>query len=217
MPDTSIRADGLPTGWTVYAVLTRNSDGYVWNGSTWVTFAVANLSTYAVSMSESPASSGRYACTFPSGADAGNYSWTVSKRVGGSPATSDPMVGGGESYWDGTGFGAAPALLPEIPPPGYGNLSGINGTVQVNQDFGGVGALSAIDPTGRGIGGATVTAYLAADYSADGRNATVQAQVTTTGSGQWQTAMLLQADETYTLLYSNRGYLPNPVNIDTPA
>lgn len=122
---------------------------------------------------------------------------------------SDTAIGTGTSYWSGTTFGGSQATLPTTPPTGYGNLSG-TGSIVVNQDYGGTGNLSAIDATGKGIGGATVTAFLTSDYNANGRNATPLAQVTTTASGQWQTGMLLSANQ-YTMLFSDRGYLPNPV------
>lgn len=214
MPDTTLRLR-YPTGANLYTQIEGGTG--IWNGTAYVAFANSGWATYATSTPETPPGSGRYVCQFPLTSPAGNYSWAMYLGAGGTPAVGDVPVGTGSGYWDGTTFGGASMVtgsvsLPTVPPTGYGNLSGTTGTVIITQDYGGVGELSATDVYGAGIGGATVTAFLAADWATNGRNATPKAQVTTTASGQWATGMILGLGS-YVLLYSDRGYKENPVTI----
>lgn len=94
------------TGETVYAVL-RNSVGELWNtaGAAFEVFNASNWSDYDIAVSEQGAT-GYYTGNFPS-VSAGSYSLEVRKRAGGSPATTDSIVGAGSLLWDGaalTGF-----------------------------------------------------------------------------------------------------------------
>jgi len=92
------------TGATLYAVL-RNSAGQVvkqTDGSV-VDFANANLGDYDFPLTETPASSYRYAGEFACDT-VGWYAMEVSVQAGGSPALTDLMVGvsPGYTYWDGS-------------------------------------------------------------------------------------------------------------------
>lgn len=89
-----------PTGATLYALL-FNSVGQVWNGSSFETFADANLGNYDLALTEQGTASGFYAGDMPA-VSAGVYGFAVRLRVGGSPAVSDPTVGAGTIQWSGT-------------------------------------------------------------------------------------------------------------------
>jgi hypothetical protein len=105
MADTTIRLSLGITGWTVYTRL-KTEAGLIWQttSSTYVAYVVANVANYALAMPETPAASGDYASTMPTGSASGNYTWTHYKRVGGSAAIGDPVVGTGGAYWDGARF-----------------------------------------------------------------------------------------------------------------
>jgi hypothetical protein len=108
MPDTKIRLPlGIP-GWTLYTRL-RNEAGQIWDSvaGAMVAYVVADVARYQLAMPETPAGSGDYESTMPVGLPAGRYTWAHYRRVGGSPAISDPLVGAGGDTWDGTSFGAA--------------------------------------------------------------------------------------------------------------
>lgn len=87
------------TGKNVYA-LVRNATGSIWNGSAFVAYATANLSTYALTLTEQGTASAYYAGTFPAVA-AGVYNLVAYERAGGSPAEGDPLIATGEMHWDG--------------------------------------------------------------------------------------------------------------------
>lgn len=102
-----------PTGATLYAVLVNNA-GSVWNGSAFdSTPTSGEWTTYAITMAEG-GTTGYYKGDMPA-ASAGAYSYRVHNRVGGSAATTDPIVWVGEVQWDGTAIlplsGLAAALL----------------------------------------------------------------------------------------------------------
>ena len=82
--------------------LVWNAAGQVWNGAAFVAYVTANLNTYAQTMTE-VSTSGRYHGTFPAAiaADA-FYNIVILDRAGGVLAESDPAVGGGDLWWDGT-------------------------------------------------------------------------------------------------------------------
>src|SRR4051812_8943838 len=94
-----IRAHYL-TGKTLYAVVLRASDGQVWNGSSFESLLTANWSTYAVTMTEQ-STTGFYYGTFPVVA-VGLYDVWIYWRSGGSPATTDVLVGQQNEDWSGT-------------------------------------------------------------------------------------------------------------------
>lgn len=94
-----IQVDYAQTGKTLYALII-NSSGQIWNGSAFETIASANWTTYAVTMTEK-STTGIYTGTFPVVAS-GLYSVSLRERVGGSPATTDPLVGASEMNWSGT-------------------------------------------------------------------------------------------------------------------
>jgi hypothetical protein len=95
------------TGKNVYA-LVRNATAAVWNGTSFVTYATANLSTYALSLTEQGTASGYYAVSFPAVA-AGIYNVAAFERAGGSPAEGDLLIATGDLHWDGN------VVIPRLP------------------------------------------------------------------------------------------------------
>jgi len=87
------------SGATLYAVV-RNSAGQLWNGSAFEAYTAANWTTYAVTMTEQGAS-GFYVGNFPVTVK-GVYNVEARQRAGGSPAVTDPPVGGGSVQWNGS-------------------------------------------------------------------------------------------------------------------
>lgn len=102
--DTTLRLR-YPTSATLYTQI-EAPDGTFWNGSAFAAFSVASWATFATSTPETPASSGRYVCQFPTSAAAGSYTWATYLRGGGSPVSTDVCVGSGSGYWDGATFGS---------------------------------------------------------------------------------------------------------------
>ena len=88
------------SGLTAYAFL-RDSTGAIWNGSSFVSFNVANWATYVLSMTEQP-SSGFYSCAFPSAISQGRYYIAIHAQISGSPAALDDVIGQGSANWDGS-------------------------------------------------------------------------------------------------------------------
>lgn len=82
----------------------RNSSGQLWNGSTFETFSLGNLASYANAFTEQ-AAMGYYTFTFPASVPAGLYSVQIKKRTGASPAQDDLTVGSQTlPPWDGDEF-----------------------------------------------------------------------------------------------------------------
>lgn len=97
------------TGRNLYAVI-RSAVGTVWNGTTFVTYNGANWTTYAVALTEQ-GTSGYYVGTFPTVAS-GVYNLEVRDRLGGSPATTDTIIGAGFIEWSGSSVVALSSRQP---------------------------------------------------------------------------------------------------------
>jgi hypothetical protein len=95
-----------PAGATLYAHVVR-ADGQVWNGSAFEAPAAANWATYAVTVTEQ-STTGYYYGTMPAVA-AGLYDVFFLLRAGGSPATTDALVGQAGLNWNGSADSAAVA------------------------------------------------------------------------------------------------------------
>lgn len=100
MADTTL-VTSLSAGWTVYTQIT-NAAGEIWNGSAYVTYSVGSWATYATSTPET--STGVYTCQFPLASPVDQYTWTVYRQLGASPASTDPAVSQPVPLytWDGT-------------------------------------------------------------------------------------------------------------------
>jgi hypothetical protein len=97
---SEIRAGAL-TGSILYAHV-LNAAGKRWNGSSFETYAAANYSTYAITMTEQ-GSSGMFFGTFPTSIPtAANYEYVVYIANGASGAEGDSVVGTGNVDWNGT-------------------------------------------------------------------------------------------------------------------
>lgn len=208
MPDTTIRLR-YPTGATLYTQIEGGAG--IWNGTAYTSFSNASWSSYATATPETPSGSGRYVCQFPASSPPGNYSWSVYLLAGGSPALGDVAIGSGSGYWDGTTFGGASsvtegveAVLPAVPPLGYGPIG--TGSIAVNQDYPTPGNLTfRVSPTGPGIAGALVRAYLASEYAFNPNTAPIRGQTLTLDSGAWSNAINLDPAD-YVIAFSAPGY-----------
>lgn len=90
------------TAQTLYATL-HNSSGQVWNtsGQAFENFNSAHWSLYATSLTEqSP--TGYYSAAFPSQILGGKYTEVFYQQATGAPLTTDPVIGSGSIYWNGT-------------------------------------------------------------------------------------------------------------------
>lgn len=151
--DTTIRTR-YPTGKTLYTQIESGSG--VWNGTAYETFATADWGLYATSTPETPASSGRYVCQFPTSSAAGNYAWVVYLQSGGTPATTDTPIASGSSYWDGTTFGGTSAVTGDVSGKVLGSGSGSISGVGVQVANGG-GAIVVHQGTAQAGGASTIT------------------------------------------------------------
>ncbi len=84
-----------PAGFTLYAVLRRNADGYIWDvgDSAWEaigTWNDARVDACDIAMTDK--SGGFYTVAFPT-TSAGNYGVIVFLQAGGSPDTTDAILG----------------------------------------------------------------------------------------------------------------------------
>lgn len=208
MADTTLRLR-YPTGKTLYTQIEAPA-GTVWNGTAYATFTVASWTTFASATPETPASSGRYVCQFPTSSAPGSYSWATYLQAGASAASTDVCVGTGSGVWDGTTFGSATATLPSPAPLTYGPVG--TGSVAVSQDYPTTGSLAFRTSGGQGIGGAIVRAYLASEYSGSPNTATIRGQTITLDSGAWANNMLLDP-AAYTLVFQAPGYQTTAVSL----
>lgn len=90
------------TDWTVYAII-RDFVGQVWNGSSWEAYNTGNLGNYDIPMTEQGTASGFYVADFPATIAAAPhgkpYGITAYRRLGGSPAEGDTVLGVDEIAW----------------------------------------------------------------------------------------------------------------------
>jgi hypothetical protein len=117
-----------PAGATLYAHVVR-ADGQVWNGSAFEAPAAANWATYAVTVTEQ-GTTGYYYGTMPAVA-AGLYDVFFLLRAGGSPATTDALVGQAGLNWNGSADSAAVADA-----SGRVDVGKVAGTAQTARDLG---------------------------------------------------------------------------------
>jgi hypothetical protein len=102
------------SGATLYALVWA-TDGTVRDvvHTAWDSFLVADLADYALTLSESPSGSYRFAATVPSGLTADRwYTLELYEQVGATPAIGDLLVSRLVRYWNGTIF---------TPQPDYAN------------------------------------------------------------------------------------------------
>jgi hypothetical protein len=90
----------------IYAILRKAADDTVWNGSSFVTWSDANITSYAITLTSRGGD--LFTADFPSGVSAGSYSVYYYKRAGVNPATTDDFLGGRELYWNGDAVTSSP-------------------------------------------------------------------------------------------------------------
>lgn len=91
---------GGPSGGTLYAIIRRESDSFVWNGSAFVAWNNADIATYDVPLTDRGGD--YYSADFPSAIAAGNYFVSYWEQAGATPATDDLKIPADEAlYWDG--------------------------------------------------------------------------------------------------------------------
>lgn len=132
---------GVTTGVVDYFTVRRATDNKMWNTSgtpAFETLVVGNWTSYAIAMTETPASSYFYVGTWPAGVStAGWYYVDVYRRAGGSAAISDQLVGTIYGWWNGTKF-----------EPAGGDVAQVAATAQTARDLG--NALPASTAGGKG-------------------------------------------------------------------
>lgn len=89
------------TGATLYFQV-RNTTGSIWNGTAFVAYATADVTSYDVALTEQGTASAYYVGNFPSTIAAGLYNIVAKRQTGGSPAETDATIATGEINWDGT-------------------------------------------------------------------------------------------------------------------
>lgn len=132
MSSTSIDLTlGVPN-WTVYTRL-RFEDGSIWNSTTeeYVDYIVANIGDFQLATPENPVGSGDYQAIMPVDSPAGKYTWGQYRRMGGTPAASDPLVGYGSGYWNGETFASESSLESQIVESASGLLPDFNAKVAI--------------------------------------------------------------------------------------
>lgn len=90
------------SGNTLYVIVRRKSDGKVWNGSAFETWADGSIGNYDVALTSQGGD--LWTGDFPSSISAGRYIVMYYLRAGGSPATTDKILASREQQWDGSGL-----------------------------------------------------------------------------------------------------------------
>lgn len=147
------------SGKNVYA-LVRNATGSVWNGSSFVTYATANLSSYAISLTEQGTASGYYTGIFPT-VSAGVYAIVACERAGGSPAEGDSLIASGNLEWDGS---AVVSMSSRLAPTVAGRTLDVSATGEAGIDWANIGSpTSSVTLSGTTIGAVTIVNGLASN------------------------------------------------------
>lgn len=94
-----------------YGIVIRMSDGYFWNTDTQVFEPYGALHEDLAIMGAEHGTSGLFALTFPAVIAVGGYKVFIKRRVGATPASSDPVVWEEVIWWNGTTSVSSP------PPP----------------------------------------------------------------------------------------------------
>ena len=90
-----------PTGATIYAIIRKQSDKEVWNGTDFETWADANIATYDVELAY--VGSAYYSVDFPIGiTDEDTYHVTFHVRATGAPLITDNAIYVAKVEWDGS-------------------------------------------------------------------------------------------------------------------
>ena len=92
------------TGETLYGILMDPTDGTHWDftNSAWDAMVVADWGDYDIPMTETPVSSYKYVADMPAVAANIVVELQIYRRLGGSPAITDPILAKRASYWNDT-------------------------------------------------------------------------------------------------------------------
>lgn len=171
----------------------------------------AAWATDKIALPEVGAGSGLYRATLPAAAD------DVYEVFTGSAAPTDwttRSIGHVSTVGDKMAATIAANLDAPVSEGGAGTGSG-DGDTAVNHDTGGADALAYLDAGGAGVDGATVRAYLKADY--DAGTFTVRGRATTDSAGRWVAPMYLNSGLTYTLVFAAQGrFGPDTTEVTIP-
>jgi len=181
------------SGASPYAQI-RDSAGLIWNGSAFVSYNTANVSLYAINMTEQGSASAYYVCTFPATISAGVYSVVIKRKTTGSYLESDAPLTGGQMEWDGTQI---VPLYTRLAPTVASRTLDVTATGAAGIDWGNVEnptttlALTNTSINGASIAAATWNALTASYNTANTFGAYVQALPTSaaTASQIWSTAV----------------------------
>lgn len=84
---------------TLYAVIRRISDSYVWNGSAFEAWANGNIATYDIALTDRGGD--LYSADWPSAMAAGDYRVIYYYQPGAAPAITDDILATTDRHWDG--------------------------------------------------------------------------------------------------------------------
>lgn len=79
---------------TIYALI-RDTSGNIWNGSSFVAYATADLGSYDIPLTQQGTASRYYAATFPVSIADGVYAVTAYAQASGTPSETDTVIASG--------------------------------------------------------------------------------------------------------------------------
>jgi len=89
---------------TIYAIIRRQSDSYVYNGTTFATWADGSIATYDIPLTARGGD--LYSADFPAGIAAENYTISYYLQAGGTPAITDTLITSESKRWNGDTLGS---------------------------------------------------------------------------------------------------------------
>jgi hypothetical protein len=151
------------SGATLYATIDRG--GQRWNGTAFEAIVSGHWSTYAVALTEA-AGTGYFSADIPAGINTpGRLEITIYRQIGGTPATTDPVVASGSIDWSGTSqntlsgvisanvtqfLGAAPPT-PNVPGVPLVDIKYMNGAADLLSDGTATGGTTNSITLGTGV------------------------------------------------------------------
>jgi len=93
---------------TLYAIIRRQSDSYVWNGSAFAAWSDGSIASYDIPLTNRGGD--LYQADFPASIIAGNYRIFYYEQASGSPAITDLVLKSPARYWDGAALGSESSI-----------------------------------------------------------------------------------------------------------
>jgi hypothetical protein len=84
----------------LYAIIRNRATSYVWNGTSFVAWADADIASYDVALTSRGGD--LYSASMPAAVSEGDYFVDYYKREGATPATTDLRLSGESLHWTGT-------------------------------------------------------------------------------------------------------------------